>query len=319
MNILSARIEALFNPERYQGWGKKRRYFEGWYFKLLNQQENRAFAIIPGVAMDEDGNRQAFIQVLDGMKSTAEYHRFNFEEFLPSSGTFEVRIRENLFSDKFMKLDLPGLKGQLTFTGNKPWPKPWYSPGIMGPYTFAPFMECYHGIVSMDHSIKGNLDTGNEIINFDQGRGFIEKDWGRSFPSWYIWMQSNHFSEPGISLKSSVANIPWIRSSFTGFIAGLQIHDKLYRFTTYNGTKPGKIESNETHVELMFENRQHRLDIFAKRGHAAPLASPVRGFMDGRIEESMTGEIQVKLTDMKNNRIILEDTGRNGAIEVVGV
>ena len=319
MNLIKTRIQSFFNPEHYQGWGKKKRYFEGWYFKVVNQPGTRAFAFIPGVAMDDDGNRQAFIQVLDGIQNTAEYHRFDYADFKPSRGLFEVKIRDNYFSEKTMKISLPGLNGKLEFSGNKPWPKPWYSPGIMGPYSFVPFMECYHGIVSMDHEIHGSLNSNGETIHFGNGRGYMEKDWGRSFPSWYIWMQSNHFSEPGISLKSSVANIPWIKNSFTGFIAGVQVHDKLYRFTTYNGTKLKRLHSTKESVDLLFENHLHSLEISAKRSISVPLASPLRGFMDGRIEESMTGQISARLIDMKNKKIILEDIGNTGAIEVVGI
>ena len=65
------KLHAFFNPEQFQGWGKKRQYFEGWYFKIVNADESKALAIIPGIAMDAQGNRQAFIQVLDGKKKTA--------------------------------------------------------------------------------------------------------------------------------------------------------------------------------------------------------------------------------------------------------
>ena len=231
--MLLTRLHAFFNPEQFQGWGKKRNYFEGWYYKIISGNGEKAYAFIPGIAMDTTGNKHAFIQVLDGKQKTSAYHRFDIKEFKPSAKKLLVQLNKNSFSENHLQLDLPGIKGELTFSGSVPWPKPFYSPGIMGPYAFAPFMECYHGIVSMDHSINGELLIDNEKINFTDGRGYIEKDWGRSFPSSYFWMQSNHFSRPGISFKCSVAKIPWIRNAFTGFIAGLWLNDQLYRFTTY--------------------------------------------------------------------------------------
>ncbi|MFZ9388745.1 MAG: tocopherol cyclase family protein, partial [Chitinophagaceae bacterium] len=284
----------------------------------VNDDESRAFAIIPGVAMDEKGNRQAFVQVLDGKRKTAEYHRFDFSDFKPASRAFELSIGPNRFSGKQIRLDLPGLRGELLFSGNIPWPKPIYSPGIMGPYSFAPFMECYHGIVSMDHTVKGSLEYNKELIGFGKGRGYIEKDWGRSFPSAYFWLQTNHFSEPGISLKASVAKIPWIRGSFTGFIAGLWLKDRLIRFTTYNGSVLKHSFANENRVELVLENRAFRLEINARRDQATTLASPISGLMDGRIEESMTSLIHTRLLDKKKQILLLDDTGRNGGLEVAG-
>jgi len=312
------RLNAFFNPEQFQGWGKTKKYFEGWYFKVVNADETKAFAFIPGIAIDEAGNKQAFIQVLDGKRKTAAYYKFEFSAFRPTEKKFLVDIETNWFSENHIKLDLPDVKGELNFTGNIPWPKPFYSPGIMGPYAFAPFLECYHGIVSMDHSICGELIIENEKINFNNGRGYIEKDWGRSFPSAYFWLQTNHFSEPGISLKASVAKIPWIRKSFVGFIAGLWLKDKLYRFTTYNNTTLRKSFADGEKLEIVLENKNYLLEILAHRDKATALASPILGLMDGRIEESMTANTSVRLYDKKNRTDLLNDTGRNAAMEIAG-
>ncbi len=312
------RLRSLFNPDQFQGGGKDRRYFEGWYFKVVNAGETAAFAIIPGVAMDDRGRRQAFVQVLDGKKQTAIYHKFDFESFSFSETTFSVAIGNNLFTQNYIDIKLPGMSGRLDFSKLIPWPKPWYSPGIMGPFAFMPFLECYHGILSMDHSITGKLTAGDTQIDFEGGRGYTEKDWGRSFPSAYIWMQSNHFSLPGISVKASVAKIPFIKSSFVGFIAGVWLHDRLIRFTTYNGSVLKKLEIDPEKVEMVLESRHYQLSVVARREAATSLASPIHGFMDGRIEESMTSLLEVCLTDKKSGQGILNDQGRNAGLEVAG-
>ena len=316
--MIRNRIQAFFNPEQYQGWGKTHKYFEGWYFKVVNRDETKAFAFIPGIAMDEAGKKQAFIQVLDGKKQTAVNHIYEASEFIPVPGKFQLSIGKSLFSEHLLSLRIPDIMGDLHFSQNIPWPKHWYSPGIMGPYSFAPFMECYHGIVSMDHVIHGNLAIDGELISFDEGRGYIEKDWGHSFPSAYIWMQTNHFSTRGISLKSSVANIPWIGKSFVGFIAGLWLHDRLIKFTTYNHSVLRKSFVDEKKVELVIENSHSRIELLAHRDKVARLASPILGLMDGRIEESMTSTIEVNLFDRKLQRTIFSDTGRNAGLEVAG-
>ncbi len=50
----------------YHGWGQQRKYFEGWYFKIVDPSERFAFALIPGISYGKDGETHAFIQVLDG-------------------------------------------------------------------------------------------------------------------------------------------------------------------------------------------------------------------------------------------------------------
>lgn len=312
------KFNALFNSEQYHGWGKTKKYFEGWYYKVISADESKAFAFIPGIAMDNEGKQQAFVQVLDGKKFTAEYFKFDRKAFSAAEGKFDTRIAKNAFSRERISLDLPSAKGILNFKNQIPWSSSWYSPGIMGPFSFVPFMQCYHGILSMNHSIEGSLTIHGEPIDFSGGRGYMEKDWGRSFPSAYFWMQTNHFSQEGISLKASVAKIPWLGSSFVGFIGGVWMHDRLIEFTTYNFTKLRKSFANEDKVEIVLENGSYLLEILAHRDHATSLASPILGFMDGRIEESMTSRVDVRLFDKKNKVVLLEDTGRNAGLEVAG-
>ncbi|MBT8220317.1 MAG: tocopherol cyclase family protein [Bacteroidia bacterium] len=312
------RLTALFQPEQYHGWGRKQRYFEGWYYKLITADRSKAIAIIPGIAMDDEGNRQAFIQVLDGVKKTAVYHKFEYDSFRVNTSHFEVRIGENHFTADRIELVLPELKGSIQFENKVPWPSSWSSPGIMGPYAFVPFMECYHGILSMDHDLIGNLRIQGEEIQFDGGKGYTEKDWGHSFPSAYIWMQSNHFSRPGISLKVSVARIPWLRSAFTGFIAGLWLDGRLYQFTTYNNTKLVRCAISAERVQVIMENKKYRLEINAQREEATGLASPIQGMMEGRIEESLTSSIRVDLIDLAAIKSVFKDTGHCAGLEVAG-
>jgi tocopherol cyclase len=156
------------------------------------------------------------------------------------------------------------------------------------------------------------------VIDFTGGRGYIEKDWGRSFPSAYVWMQSNHFQQANISIKASVAKIPWVRNAFVGFIVGIWLQDRLIQFTTYNKSKLLKCRITKDSVALEMENRNYRLEIIAHRDHATALAAPILGIMDGRIEESMTSTIDVKLFDKKTNTMLLNGLGEHAGMEVAG-
>jgi len=312
-----SRIKALFHPEQYHGWTKKKNYFEGWYFKLISKDEKYAFAIIPGIAMAENTSH-AFIQVLDGKKRKSAYHKFKAESFLPKGGKFEINIAENFFSKTQLKVKLKDFEADLKFVEQVPWPSSVLSPNIMGPFSFIPFMECNHGILSMNHTIEGSIKHEGKDIDFSGGRGYMEKDWGRSFPSAYIWMQSNHFSESNISIKSSIAKIPWLGSSFVGFIAGVYLKDRIIQFTTYNLSRLKKAHVNDNEVNVILENPKHRLTIKAIRKESTELASPIMGFMDGRIEESMEAELHVKLVHKKSGEVLLDDIGRNAGLEIAG-
>lgn len=316
--MIRKKIRAVFHPEQFQGWGRKRNYFEGWYFKMVNETETRAFAFIPGIAIKSSREKHSFIQVLDGKKLTANYHKFEYNSFRSDEDRFNITIEDNSFSENELQINLPSLKANLQFSGNVQWPNHWYSPGIMGPYTFLPFMQCYHGIVSMDHVINGQIEVDGEVLDFNNGRGYIEKDWGQSFPSAYVWLQTNHFSQPGISVKVSVAKIPYLGYSFVGFIAGIWLNNQLIQFTTYNQSSLQKSVIDTEKVELVMQNKNHILKILVQREAATALASPILGLMDGRIEESMNALVEVNLINRKTGISILNDVGRNAGLEVAG-
>ncbi|MCI0522115.1 MAG: hypothetical protein L0Y37_00515 [Bacteroidales bacterium] len=162
------------------------------------------------------------------------------------------------------------------------------------------------------------MDLNGERVDFSGGRGYIEKDWGHSFPSAYIWIQSNHFDTPNTSFKASVARIPWLTGSFTGFISGLWFNKTLYSFTTYNKSSIKRLIVNESYTEIEFVNPHCRLVVKSRSDTPAPLASPVTGLMGGRIEESMTSEVYLQLTDMKNDTLIFSGTGGNACIGISG-
>ncbi len=316
--MLLRRIRPVFKPALYHGWGRRRKFFEGWYFKIINKSADRVYAIIPGISIDKYGSKHSFIQFLDGNNLKSEYFKFGYEDFSSAKDKFEISIGGNNFSESALNLNLPGLKGNLEFYGLNSWPDKWYSPGIMGPYTFVPFMECYHGILSMDHQIEGNLLLANETLDFTGGRGYMEKDWGRSFPDAYIWMQSNHFNSTGLSLKLSVARIPWLGSAFTGFIAGLLYDGKLYEFTTYNGSRLEHLTISVKELDIQISNKKFRLNIVAKRNNATLLASPISGEMSGHISESMQSEVDITLESLKPAKLLYRGKGKNTALEVAG-
>ncbi|UCE07906.1 MAG: hypothetical protein JSW07_07705, partial [bacterium] len=159
-------LKKKLNPPCYQGKKNLSQHFEGWYFKIVDLSERHIYAIIPGVFINKTHEHShAFIQVFDGSNGKACYHKFPIADFRASDTVFEIHIDSNYFSSDKIKLDLHNsalhLIGELSFNSLTPWPKTLFSPGIMGWYSWVPFMECYHGIVSMDHEIEGALVINN--------------------------------------------------------------------------------------------------------------------------------------------------------------
>jgi hypothetical protein len=310
------RLRAAWYPDGYHGWGMTHSYFEGWYFKLISADERHALAVIPGISMSAGGESHAFIQVMDGKKCTAEYHRYEASGFKPATQGFDLALGPNRFSGEQISLDLPGLQGAIRFVDPNPWPKMLGAPGIMGWYSFVPFMQCNHGVVSLYHTLEGSLNINGTSVDFTNGRGYIEKDWGRSFPKSYVWTQTNHFdTSDRVSLLASVAHIPWLGSHFIGFISGFWLNGRLFRFATYTGAKK-TVELQPDAVTMIFKNPGTELRIRARQAPGTTLRSPISGEMTGKINESLQATMQVEL--LESGKRIFEGNGRNAGLEVAG-
>jgi tocopherol cyclase len=313
----------MWRPAIYHGHGKQHGFFEGWYFKFVDAREQHVHAIIPGVFLGQDrSTSHAFVQVLDGLSGQSTYHRYPLDQFAASDREFDLHVGPNHFRVECISIEIADsdrtLRGELNFDGLVPWPVTFTSPGIMGPFAFAPFMECYHGVLGLDHAVRGSLVMNDETVNFDGGRGYIEKDWGQAFPQAWIWGQSNHFEQLGTSVTISVATIPWLGKSFRGFIIGLWHNRELYRFTKYNGAKITSLRLTDSHVILQLANRTHRLEIEAARSEGGLLHAPYRSEMLQRVTESLTATIAVKLIELKGGRVLFEGTGRHAGLEING-
>ncbi|MEP5764173.1 MAG: tocopherol cyclase family protein [Halieaceae bacterium] len=320
-------LKNIWRPENFHLHhmaGRGRSCFEGWYFKLVDAEGEQPYAIIPGVFLGPDAH--AFIQVLDGRAGTSAYHRFALSEFSADGETFDVHIGRSHFSGSGISLDIEAdetssrqlTRGAISFADWSSWPVTPTSPGVMGPYSFAPFMECKHGILSMDHALSGELSVAAEKTSFAGGRGYIEKDWGRSFPSAYVWAQSNHFDEEGISISASVARIPWLRGSFRGYLVGFLFRGRLYRFTTYTGAEIEHIEVDEHHYRLTVRDQEYRLELSASKSAGAVLRAPYEKQMLERVAETMTSRVEVRLQDIAGGKTLFEGCGEHGCLEVQG-
>jgi tocopherol cyclase len=314
----------IFHPQAYHGGRPP--YFEGWYFKCVDAASANKLAIIPGVYLGRDKSQShAFIQIIRSGQPQSPYLTYPLSDFRAEAHRFNIRIGQNSFAADHIGLnhhdDQIQIEGELHFSGTVNWPIRFLSPGIMGPYAWAPFMQTYHGIVSLDHGIQGQLRLNGETLDFNRGRGYTEKDWGRSFPSAWIWMQSNHFGTPGICLTASVAIIPWLwGTSFPGFIVGFLHGGRLYRFATYTGARIDRLELDGSTIVWHLSDRKFRLEIAANRPPGMSLQAPTPTAMDRRITEAMDAEIAVRLLTRANGKenLLFEGTGRHGGLEVMG-
>jgi tocopherol cyclase len=308
------------NPHVFQGNKRKKKYFEGWYFKMVSQDQSSIMSVIPGISITAEGSEHAFIQFIDGKTAKTHYYYFPIEDFYFSPTKFAIRIGENYFSEDHLVLNIQrddvSISGEVIMSGHT-YLNNQRRKNIMGWTRYVPFMQCYHGLVSLNHTLKGEIIKNNVTYHFDKGVGYIEKDWGTSMPSSWIWMQSNNFESSDSSFMLAAARVKWMGSTFNGFL-GFYLHNgRVYQFSTHSNAKLHFKTLNSEDLTMTIRRKSFTIQVEAVKGNSGVLIAPVDGSMVRRISESVNGELRITLLD-KNGKVLVQDYTSVAGLEIVG-
>ena len=314
------------NALLFQGNLDKKPYFEGWYYKQVSNNGKQIISLIPGISLSETDSH-SFVQYIltihgENNKKTTEtgYISYPLSSFDYQQKPFQLKIGPNVFTESKAEVKLNNekisIEGTVTFGEFTPIKHTVLTPNIMGIFSYFPMMQCFHGIVSMNHSLSGSFNVNGERINFSGGKGYIERDWGKSFPREYVWIQSNHFENNDTSLFFSEAHIPFMKTAFQGFICNLVVDKKEYRFATYHRDSCKLEKVNDQRVKITLENKQATLSIEAEITNPGELIAPTVSGMQKAIKEELGGNVKLALY-LKKEKTLYEDETTSAGIEIV--
>ena len=270
---------------------RKKSFFKGWYFK--NQSGSEVISFIPAYHIDLKGIHRASLQVITSEKSYRLF--YPIEDFYASKKRLAVRLGKNLFSDKGIIVDIKtnelDLSGRLYYSTYQP-----LHHDIMGPFRYAPLLQCRHSIYSMAHSIYGYLDLNGRRIEFNRGTGYTEGDLGKGFPSRYIWTQCSWRDKNINSLMVSVANVKIGCINFTGCICAIRYRGREYRIATYLGAKILVYNRKQ----LWIKQGKFDLQVEILEKEESHLLAPVSGRMLRTVYESVNAKIHYRLLFQDN-------------------
>ncbi len=217
------------------------------------------------------------------------------------SDTESVKATEEGISFHLDQEDIK-IQGELTY-GSLLRPKK----DIMSYYRYLP-IECKHNIYSMYHSLEGVLTINGKDIDFTNGRGYMEGDQGRNFPSRYIWL--NAIDEQS-SLTLAIASIPLGLFTIIGITCLLEHEHKEYRFGTYNFAKAKQIQKNH----IIIQKGKYELEVQVEEYQGHGLKAPVKGDMVRVIHEAPCVPISYCLK--YKNQILMEKKHPYASFEYV--
>jgi tocopherol cyclase len=285
-----------------KGLNKRRAYFEGWYFK--HQTEHNTISFIPAFHINSMGGYSASLQIITRDSS----YNFEISDFKIKKNDLWIKADKNSFSTKGISVNIDEeklkIKGNIKYSSFQS-----LKYNAMGPFCLIPHMQCNHGILSLAHKLSGRLTVNNETIDFTDGIGYIEKDWGKSFPKTYLWTQCNWHDKGDCCIMLSIAHIPFLWTSFTGCICIIYYNGVEYRLATYLGVR---IDKN-TEREAIIQQGDLRLEIklIEQIGHR--LIAPIEGGMNRIIFESPACKVNYKFSC--KNKVVFDFTSNKAGYE----
>lgn len=291
----------------------KKNAFEGWFSKVDDVNNDFMFSVIWGYSTVEN-DRHAFIQFTNSITHKTKYIRYPLEDLSFTKDPFILTIGQNKLSKDFMILNINEddlkVKGEFSFNNLKTLKKSFLKPNIMGILSYLP-NECNHSISSLHHKVKGNISINNKTFNID-GIGYMEKDWGTSFPKKYVWTQGSDVL--GNSVVFSNATVPILGRYATGFFLVILHNDKEYRFSSIEGSKMLSFEADHNSFKSKIQKGNLTVEIFAKQYNPISLKSPNMGEMKSSIKESLDGNLKIAL--LKDGKVSFEIENERASIDV---
>lgn len=264
---------------------KKINFFEGWYFK--EQSAELTIAFIPEVSYDEKGTPSGSLQIV--LPDRSYYYTYKNPINMNLNRTMFIVMEKNVFTDACIHIDIEEsdlkIKGDIYFddAAGRAF-------NVMGPLSVFP-LPCKHGILSMEQRLSGSLEIDGKVYDFDGGKGYLETDYGKSFPERYMWSQCNWFGRTNCQIAVAAATIPLGPFPIMGTFACINYEGQRYKLATYKGAEVEKIGEKGfkiTQGPYIFEGRR-------QGGQAIELKSPEMGKMESATREYLACNMEYRL------------------------
>ncbi|ACK65152.1 tocopherol cyclase [Rippkaea orientalis PCC 8801] len=173
--------------------------------------------------------------------------------------------------------------------------------------------------VLMAHGLAtGWIDWNGEKYEFSDVPAYSEKNWGRSFPKKWFWINCNSFlAEPDLALTvaGAIRQVLWWEESVG--IIGLHYQGKLYQFESTKGQLNWRVEP-WGRWEIRGENERFTLTIIGTTDQLGNYVRvPTSEGLQFRCRDTMQGKITLELRHHQG-KLILKTISYLGGLEIGG-
>jgi tocopherol cyclase len=212
-----------YNPSSLQGGFDRDKYFEGWFQKVYSAEHKLSFIIIYGYATRHSHDTFGFIQVHIPHQEPVLMH-FPKDEVFCDPAQHLVRMGKHTLSAKEIAINTEEMGINLSMMDNEPIRT---FKNSMGYSYVIPNLPCYHSVLNKAHAVSGEIRNIQKSYSFVNEIGYLEKNWGTSFPEKYLWLHAVDPKDPEVSLLFSQAEIVWLGRKFTRHVGHLHYDGKV--------------------------------------------------------------------------------------------
>lgn len=215
-----------YKPSDLRGHFGRSRYFEGWFQKVYSREYGVSFILIYGYATRNTEERFGFIQIVSP-DSEALMLCFPEAELSCDRARHIMWMGSNTLSTDRIEVHSEDILIRMNLTGNHPVQS--YK-NSMGYTYFVPGLPCYHSVVNTSHLVSGVVQHRGKEYALDDEMGYLEKNWGSSFPDRYFWLHALDPGDSEVGILFSQAEIRWLGRRFVRHVGHVRFDGKLIDF-----------------------------------------------------------------------------------------
>lgn len=278
-------------PTGFKNKLSKNGFFEGWFQKIYSKEHQFSLVIIYGYTTGNSPNEFGFIQILIPTENAIILY-FPKKQITFNPHTHYVTMGENILSFHTIKISHEDLNIELHSPQNFPLKS---LKNSMGYAYYLPNIPCYHSVLNFDYKVRGEIKYQQNTYRFDNAMGYMEKNWGTSFPEKYFWLHALEPNNPNVSLLFSQAEIKWMGKSFIKHVGHLRLNGDELDLRTLTLFNVSYDNTNPENITITIKSKQIKLEMSFSVAKKYMFKGPLKGKLSRDILHHSDSQIDLKI------------------------
>ncbi len=306
-----------------------RRYFEGWYYRLTLPQIKQSFAFMYAIDDPQGGTKFSggSVQVVGiddqhiwrSLPQTQDFFASSDRLFLNHWNSKGEGYSASAAYNKG-KISNPtslGCTWDFQIQPINTWGSSAKPLATMGMLSYLPIFEPGWQILMAHGLASGFVDWDHSIYEFQNAPVYIEKNWGRAFPSKWFWLQCNAFDNyPNLTLTAAGGVRKFLGYPTDVAMIGIHNQDRFYRFMPDNSEIYCNVQPWGSWQIQGFNTNRERVEIIATTEHSGTwVMAPTELGLKFCCRDTTKGKIRISLY---SDQDLIFAASEQGGLEIGG-